>query len=184
MKTQCNSDDSHLIYVGRIVGTDTLRPSVMVDLLEEWSRESASVVSAATTQLNIDQDCPIYLSSPSDPNCVQTGVTTDPPTTAPVVSNPPPTEDTSDENTNHVPIYTACIVGGFFIGCCLTLLIVVVVFFCRIKTKKKEIEEYVDTHFICHFHCYFCFYFCFVGMLFMLDLVEETNGLKFPLRIV
>ena len=143
MKTQCNNDHSLLIYIGRIVGTDTLRPSVILDLLEKWSGKGASVVRVASTQLNIDQDCPIYLSSPSDPNCAQKVVTpssssaSSPTTAEPVV----PTEDTSDEETNQVPIYTACIVGGFFIGCFLTLFIVIAIFFCRIKRRKKETEE-------------------------------------------
>ena len=148
MKTQCNSDDSHLIYVGRIVGTDALRPSVILDLLEDWSRDSSSNVDADNKQLSIDQDCPIYLSSPSDPNCVikPVVVTGSSPTTQPIVSDPPATEATSEEKTNQVPIYTACIVGGFFIGCVLTLFIVVFVFFCQIKKKKKkkkEVEGYV-----------------------------------------
>jgi len=181
MKTQCNNDDSHLIYVGRIVGTDTLRPSVILDLLEEWSRESASVVSAAGTQLNIDQDCPIYLSSPSDPNCVQKVITTaSSPTTEPPASSDQPTEAISDEeDTNHVPIYVACIVGGFFVGCFLTLFIIIVVFFCRIKSRKTETEEYVCCY--AFLSLSLCF---FVAMLFMLDLVEETKGLKFLLRTV
>jgi len=181
MKTQCNNDHSYLIYIGRIVGTDTLRPSVILDLLEKWSRKGASVVRVASTQLNIDQDCPIYLSSPSDPNCARNFVTpSSSPASSPTTAEPVvPTEDTSDKETNHVPIYTACIVGGFFLGCFLTLFIVIVVFFCRIKRRKKETEEYVFLHAFLSFSLFICF----VAMLFMLDLVEETKGLGFLLRI-
>ena len=155
VQTQCNAEDLHLVYIGRITGTKDLRPLVLFDLLEHWKNEKNTLVLHATGEsLMIDQNCPLYLSSPRDRNCANiptpspsTETSSRPSTTTSVPSEQPqPTnnvedvEDKKDDETN-IPILVACFVGGVFLGCFLTLCILITVFCHRIHKRKKETDD-------------------------------------------
>ena len=152
IQTQCNVEDSHLTYIGRIIGTEELRPLVLFDLLERWISKNTLVLQDET--LMIDQNCPLYLSSPRDRNCVpKVNPTTSPPHPSPSLStsssvpsaSPQPTstagglevEGSSDDKTNIV-ILVGCFIGGVFLGCLITLCILVTVFCCHTRKRKKE----------------------------------------------
>ena len=151
IQTQCNVQDSHLTYIGRIIGTEELRPLVLFDLLGTWISNNS--LALQDELLTVDQNCPLYLSSPRDPNCVpKVNPTTSPPPrtnpspstspTAPSVS-PQPTgtvgeiQDKSSDKTE-LPLLIGCFIGGVFLGCLITLCILVTVFCCHIRKRRKE----------------------------------------------
>jgi len=154
IQTQCNVEESHLIYIGRIIGTRELRPLVLFGLLEDWKNKDTSVIRAFGESLMMDKSCPLYLSSPRDPNCVPkmdpslTPPTTDPKpsTSSTSIPSSSPTstsealQEESDDSTN-IPILVACLVGGIFLGCFFTLCILMTVFCCRIRKRRKESIE-------------------------------------------
>ena len=151
IQTQCNVEDSHLTYIGRIIGTKELRPLVLFNLLETWISKNSLVLQ--DEQLTIDQNCPLYLSSPRDRNCVPkvNPTTSPPPQTNPSPSmsstipsaSPQPTgtvgelQDNSSDKTE-IPILVGCFIGGVFLGCLITLCILVTVFCCHIRKRRKE----------------------------------------------
>ena len=151
IQTQCNVEDSHLTYIGRIIGTEELRPLVLFDLLESWISKNTLALQDET--LMVDQTCPLYLSSPKDRNCVpKMNPTTSPPLTSPspsVSSSSVPSaspratstveelQDGKDDKAN-IPILVGCFIGGVFIGCLITLCMLVSVFCCRIRNRRKE----------------------------------------------
>lgn len=146
MQTQCNDEDAHLIYIGRIIGTKDLRPSILLGLLEDWKNKNTLILQESGESLMMDQSCPLYLSSPRDPNCVPK---VNPTSSSSVPSaSPQPTgsveelEDSSDDDkTLNIPILIGCFIGGVFLGCLITLCILVIVFCCRIRKRRKEIAE-------------------------------------------
>ena len=107
IQTQCIVEDSHLIYIGRIIGTKDLRPLVLLDLLEDWKNEKNALVLQATGEsLMMDQSCPLYLSSPRDHNCVN--LVTPSPTAdpqPPSMSSQPPSM--SSQSTSSQPPSTS-----------------------------------------------------------------------------
>lgn len=159
IQTQCNR--SHLIYIGQIIGTEYLRPLVLLHLLEGWRNKNTSVLQVAGESLMMDQNCPLYLASPRDDTCKpEITPATSPPTTdsqPPLLSSsltpsvsPRPTValdkniknyDDDDDGDINIPILVACFIGGVFIGCFITLCILVSVFCCHVRSKKKEDVE-------------------------------------------
>ena len=154
IQTQCNPEDSHLIYIGRIIGTKDLRPLVLLDLLKDWTNKDTSVLQAAGESMMVDQSCPLYLSSPRDRNCVPE---MDPPTPNPTTGTDPqpssssvpstipqPTsnaeelQDSDNDDETNIPILIGCFIGGVFIGCLITLCILISVFCCHIQKRRKK----------------------------------------------
>ena len=85
------------------------------------------MLKVADELLMMDHGCPLYLSSPRDPNCVPKVVTT---TKSPTTNHKHPTssvlpqptsisaecKDKNNDSTN-IPILIACLIGGVFLGC-------------------------------------------------------------------
>ena len=117
VQTQCNAEDSHLVYIGRITGTKDLRPLVLFDLLEDWKNEkNALVLQAIGESLMIDQNCPLYLSSPRDRNCANiptpspsTETSSQPSTTISVPTEQPQPTNNGEDETSSRPSATSSV---------------------------------------------------------------------------
>ena len=126
----CDSQTNCAIYTGRLLGSDTASATEVFKMVEDWLvTQNGSLLNE---ELNIDPDCPLRLSSPSDTVCTISDISTD---------------DESSKNSEFIEVIKMLSIGvgsGFGVIICAVIICV-----CTCKLRKKlRRKEKLDAIYI------------------------------------
>lgn len=135
------SDSGDVVYRGGLGASTQLSIEVIQTVLKEWIAQTSMLIVNGS-QLQVDHDCPLVLSSFDDPICDSTSADT------------PVPQDSSDNSI--IPILVGVICGVIIGAVLITSAIVILVAKCRGKTDQIRYAIHLKNLTMQAFNSFYC----------------------------